>query len=95
MDLPPKMEVDLESQTTRYEYDPWLLDDHPLRSHPTECIPGLGPFISESFVSLRKQWKQSLLRAIALVILCLLAFQLIQLSHVWWGKTYLDQQSPV
>ncbi|KAJ5325452.1 uncharacterized protein N7506_008554 [Penicillium brevicompactum] len=43
-DLPETF--DLESN--RYEYDPWLLDDHPLRSYPTECIPGLGAYLDET-----------------------------------------------
>ncbi|KAJ5342614.1 hypothetical protein N7541_011738 [Penicillium brevicompactum] len=35
-------------ECNRYEYDPWLLDDHPLRSYPTECIPGLGAYLDET-----------------------------------------------
>lgn len=68
--LPPKGELDLESNT-RYEYDPWLLDDHPLRSHPTECIPGLGSFLAEWLVSVQKRWKEILLRAMCLMLACL------------------------
>lgn len=37
-----------ETESSIYEYDPWLLDDHPLRSYPTECIPGLGTYLDES-----------------------------------------------
>lgn len=70
MELPPKIEVDLESNV-RYEYDPWLLDDHPLRSYPTECIPGLGAIIAEGCTSVRNRWKECLLRAVFLVIACL------------------------
>ncbi|KAJ5081858.1 hypothetical protein NUU61_010122 [Penicillium alfredii] len=55
---------------TQYEYDPWLLDDHPLRSYPTECIPGLLPFLGEWGQSLRKRWKASLLRAGCLLLAC-------------------------
>lgn len=51
-----KYELDLE----RCDYDPWLLEDHPLRSHPTECIPGLGDFLAEKLASARS--KQFLLR---------------------------------
>ncbi|KAJ5215683.1 uncharacterized protein N7498_002090 [Penicillium cinerascens] len=74
--LSPKGELDLESNT-RYEYDPWLLDDHPLRSHPTECIPGLGSFLAEWLVSVQKRWKEILLRAMCLILTCLAAFQLL------------------
>lgn len=70
MELPSK-EMDLESNPVQYEYDPWLLDDHPLRSHPTVCIPGLGALISEGFVAARKEWKQCLIRGVGLVVACL------------------------
>jgi hypothetical protein len=56
---------DLESN--RLEYDPWLLDDHPLRSYPTECIPGLGGYLDES---LGKR-KKAFIRAGCLVLGCL------------------------
>jgi len=65
-----KEELDIESNV-RYEYDPWLLDDHPLRSHPTECIPGLGSFISEWLVSVQKRWKETLVRATCLILACM------------------------
>ncbi|KAJ5758536.1 hypothetical protein N7520_005692 [Penicillium odoratum] len=78
MELPPKIEADLESNLAPYEYDPWLLDDHPLRSYPTECIPGLGPIIAEGLTSVRNRWKECLLRAVCLVITCLAAFQCLQ-----------------
>ncbi|KAJ6086241.1 hypothetical protein N7486_010522 [Penicillium sp. IBT 16267x] len=77
MELPPKIEVDLESNVI-YEYDPWLLDDHPLRSYPTECIPGLGAIITEGYTSVRNHWKECMLRAVCLVIACFAAFQCLQ-----------------
>ncbi|CAG7983032.1 unnamed protein product [Penicillium salamii] len=67
-----KEAIDLES--SRYEYDPWLLDDHPLRSYPTECIPGLGAYLEESI----GRRKKALLRAGCLLFGCLAAFQLIR-----------------
>ncbi|CAG8284710.1 unnamed protein product [Penicillium olsonii] len=67
-----KEAIDLESN--RYEYDPWLLDDHPLRSYPTECIPGLGAYLDESI----GKGKKALLRVGCLLIGCLAAFQLIR-----------------
>lgn len=62
-DLPETF--DLESN--RYEYDPWLLDDHPLRSYPTECIPGLGGYLDETIGKRTK----ALLRAGGILIGCL------------------------
>jgi hypothetical protein len=67
----PKQESDNQPATVQYEYDPWLLDDHPLRSHPTECIPGLGAFLSEWFTSLQYRWKETLFRAGCLLLACL------------------------
>lgn len=69
--VPPEESKDIESSLARYEYDPWLLDDHPLRSHPTECIPGLGSFIGEWYISIQKRWKETLLRAGCLLLACL------------------------
>ncbi|KAJ5666346.1 uncharacterized protein N7477_008794 [Penicillium maclennaniae] len=62
----------------RYEYDPWLLDDHPLRTHPTECIPGLGTFLAEWLVSTQKRWKETLIRATCLILACLATFQCLR-----------------
>ncbi|OOQ88159.1 hypothetical protein PEBR_14103 [Penicillium brasilianum] len=77
----PKEELAMQPVTVRYEYDPWLLDDHPLRSHPTECIPGLGTFLSEWCASLQCRWKEILLRTGCLLLACLAAFQCLNLFH--------------
>lgn len=70
MDLPPKLEVDIEANSGIYEYDPWLLEDHPLRSHPSQCIPGLGDVFTDFYVHLKKHAKY-LIRAVILVVGCL------------------------
>ncbi|KAJ5753387.1 uncharacterized protein N7511_007540 [Penicillium nucicola] len=66
-----KTSLDLESN--KLEYDPWLLEDHPLRSYPTECIPGLSTYLYGLYqsCSLRKTF----VRAAVLVLGCLAAFQ--------------------
>lgn len=66
-----KENLEIQPASVRYEYDPWLLDDHPLRSHPTECIPGLGQFFGESLTSLQLRWKETLIRAGCLLLACL------------------------
>lgn len=66
-----KENLEIEPNVIRYEYDPWLLDDHPLRSHPTECIPGLGSFFAEWYISVQKCWMATLLRAVCLILACL------------------------
>ncbi|KAJ6030826.1 uncharacterized protein N7446_000107 [Penicillium canescens] len=67
--------LDLESN--KLEYDPWLLEDHPLRSHPTECIPGLSPYLYGIYQSL--SLSKAFVRAAALVLGCLAAFQCFRL----------------
>jgi len=57
----------LDLENNRFEYDPWLLDDHPLRSYPTECIPGLGAYLDESI----GKRKKGFLRAGCLLLGCL------------------------
>lgn len=65
----PKETFVLESNT-RFEYDPWLLDDHPLRSYPTECIPGLSPYLDEYYESIGKR-RAIFFRAACLILGCL------------------------
>ncbi|KAF4767088.1 hypothetical protein HAV15_009937 [Penicillium sp. str.  len=68
-----KETFDLESNT-RFDCDPWLLDDHPLRSYPTECIPGLSLYLDEYYESIGKR-RAILFRAACLILGCLAAFQ--------------------
>ncbi|KGO48984.1 hypothetical protein PEX1_074440 [Penicillium expansum] len=68
--------LDLESNT-QFEYDPWLLDDHPLRSYPTECIPGLSLYLDEYYESIGKR-RAILFRAGCLILGCLAAFQCLR-----------------
>ncbi|KAJ5805298.1 hypothetical protein N7474_011185 [Penicillium riverlandense] len=56
------------------EYQPWLLDDHPLRSYPTQCIPGLGPVVRNGFKSFRLRWKEHSLRAVCLILASFAAY---------------------
>lgn len=67
----PKGELSKEELLTTgslQEYQPWLLDDHPLRSYPTQCIPGLGPLLRNGFKSFQMRWKEYSLRAVCLVL---------------------------
>ncbi|KAF3394621.1 hypothetical protein F1880_004675 [Penicillium rolfsii] len=77
----PEHERGDQTAPGHYEYDVWLLDDHPLRSHPTECIPGLETFLSEWSTSLQHRWKETLFRAGCLLLVCLAAFQCLHLLH--------------
>ncbi|OQE81600.1 hypothetical protein PENNAL_c0040G10705 [Penicillium nalgiovense] len=72
-----KEALELESDT-RFEYDPWLLDDHPLRSYPTECVPGLSHYLHEYNESIGKR-RAILFRTGCLILGCLAAFQCLRL----------------
>ncbi|KAJ5780135.1 hypothetical protein N7457_005295 [Penicillium paradoxum] len=88
MEVSKEALLDLESNT-KIEYDPWLLDDHPLRSYPTECIPGLSAYLDES---LGKR-KAVFLRAGCLIIACLAAFQCLRLLPTNSKTTLLPHES--
>ncbi|KAJ5407718.1 hypothetical protein N7509_001601 [Penicillium cosmopolitanum] len=82
----PKTEQDIIPDSMRYEYDPWLLDDHPLRSHPTVCIPGLGTFIAEWYASVERRWKDGLFRVGCILLACFAAFKCLQALPSVGGK---------
>ncbi|KAI2712139.1 hypothetical protein CBS147332_5775 [Penicillium roqueforti] len=80
-------DLDLEANT-RLEYDPWLLDDHPLRSYPTECIPGLSLYLDEYYESIGKR-RALLFRAGCLILGCLVAFQCLR-----WLPIHITRTGP-
>ncbi|KAJ5437639.1 hypothetical protein N7445_006183 [Penicillium cf. griseofulvum] len=81
----PKENLDLESNA-QFEYDPWLLDDHPLRSHPTECIPALSLYLDEYYKSIGTR-RAMLFRVGCLVFGCLAAFQCLRLLSINMKQT--------
>jgi hypothetical protein len=65
------------------EYDSvsWgLLEDHPLRSYPTECFPGLLSCIVGYFAALRKRWAERVFSLICLFLMFLYVFTQIHNS---------------
>ncbi|KAJ5822434.1 hypothetical protein N7447_004774 [Penicillium robsamsonii] len=80
-----KETLDLESNT-QFEYDPWLLEDHPLRSYPTECIPGLSLYLNEYYESIGKR-KAVLFRAGYIILGCLAVFQCLRLLPINMKQT--------
>ncbi|KAJ5172867.1 hypothetical protein N7492_005460 [Penicillium capsulatum] len=68
-----KYDLDLE----RYDFDPWLLEDHPLRSHPTECIPGLTDFLADKLAFARS--KQFLCRLGSVIFVCIAVIQCVRI----------------
>jgi hypothetical protein len=60
------------------DYDVMLLDDHPLRSYPTECIPGLSVYMEQWYTAARKSASERIFRS-ACVLLVILY---VNLSHL-------------
>lgn len=47
----------------------WLLDDHPLRSYPTECCPGVLDFIRGGYCAARKNWSERVFRVVCFLLI--------------------------
>ncbi|KAJ5604416.1 hypothetical protein N7510_009570 [Penicillium lagena] len=88
----PKSELSKEelftAKSSLQEYQPWLLDDHPLRSYPTQCIPGLGPVLRSGFKSFRVRWKEHSLRAVCLILASL--YVVVLATHAAYLLTPFD-----
>ncbi|OJJ32384.1 hypothetical protein ASPWEDRAFT_175663 [Aspergillus wentii DTO 134E9] len=68
-------------------YDPWLLEDHPLRSYPTECCPGLLMYLQTWYAAVRKNWGERIFRVVCLLV----ALQFLAILP--YGITYLIPKS--
>ncbi|KAL2820395.1 hypothetical protein BJX63DRAFT_312846 [Aspergillus granulosus] len=71
------------SYTSSYSWV--LLEDHPLRSHPSEveCHPGILSFSRKCVVRLRRRWRESVLPLLCLVLIFVVIVQfLLQLPRV-------------
>ncbi|GLA91198.1 altered inheritance of mitochondria protein 6 [Aspergillus tubingensis] len=72
------------------EYDAYswvLLEDHPLRSHPTECCPGVLWVLRKCCVAVTKRWSDRALTLICLFLMFLVAIQFLSLLP--YGVSYL------
>lgn len=56
------------------DYDPLLLEDHPLRGYPRELPPGLDLFVQNWYHTIRKNWRERLFRAVCLLLIFLYVF---------------------
>ncbi|KAL4968512.1 uncharacterized protein BDV14DRAFT_143310 [Aspergillus stella-maris] len=82
----PDVEVlgDTEQLLEVKEYDKYswvLLDDHPLRSHPTEanCHPDIAIFASRCLVALKRRWRERGLPLLCLVMMIFVVIQVLML----------------
>jgi hypothetical protein len=73
MALPPSAD-DLEDQDS---YELLLLDDHPLRSYPTQCCPGLRLYLRAWYATVRKNWGERIFRIVCLLLMSLYVIILI------------------
>ncbi|PWY71679.1 hypothetical protein BO70DRAFT_321036 [Aspergillus heteromorphus CBS 117.55] len=72
------------------EYDEYswvLLEDHPLRSHPTQCCPGLLWLLQRFCAAVRRRWSDRVLSLICLFLMFLVAIQFLSLLP--YGVSYL------
>ncbi|RAK97251.1 uncharacterized protein BO80DRAFT_467988 [Aspergillus ibericus CBS 121593] len=81
------------------EYDEYswvLLEDHPLRSAPTECCPGILWVIHRCYAAVSKRWSDRALSLICLFLMFLVAIQFLSLlpygvSYVFLRDEYKEQ----
>lgn len=59
--------ADVEN-TACLEYDPLLLDDHPLRAYPGECFPGLIPSLRSYYKTSRGSWSERVFCVVCLLL---------------------------
>ncbi|KAE8378341.1 hypothetical protein BDV26DRAFT_190977 [Aspergillus bertholletiae] len=81
-------------QDKEYDSYSWeLLDDHPLRSHPAECIPGLTSYVARHFAFLRKQWTELVFPLVCLFLMFLIVIQFV--AALPFGLTYIIFRSGI
>ncbi|PYH44209.1 uncharacterized protein BP01DRAFT_299214 [Aspergillus saccharolyticus JOP 1030-1] len=73
-----------------------LLDDHPLRSHPTECRPGLWTMLQQCYVSVRDQWGDRIFSFTCLLLMFGVMVQFLSLlpngiSYIFFREHYSAQ----
>ncbi|PYI08527.1 hypothetical protein BO78DRAFT_416698 [Aspergillus sclerotiicarbonarius CBS 121057] len=81
------------------EYDEYswvLLEDHPLRSPPTECCPGILWVIHRCCAAVSKRWSDRALSLISLFLMFLVAIQFLSLlpygvSYIFLRDQYREQ----
>ncbi|KAJ9300794.1 hypothetical protein DTO271G3_1958 [Paecilomyces variotii] len=99
----PVRQGDLETG----DYNVMLMDDHPLRSYPTECVPGLSIYMGEWYTAAKKNATERVFRysCVLLVTLGLIqcitivakgAMFLLPVDHDWKtvGWEDFEQWSP-
>ncbi|BAE59857.1 unnamed protein product [Aspergillus oryzae RIB40] len=78
------------------EYDSYsweLLEDHPLRSHPTECIPGLSSYVAKYLAILKRRWTERIFPIVCLILMFLIVIQF--LAALPYGLTYIVFRSGI
>ncbi|KAE8131169.1 hypothetical protein BDV38DRAFT_290623 [Aspergillus pseudotamarii] len=78
------------------EYDSYsweLLENHPLRYHPDECIPGLSSYIARYLAILKRRWTERIFPLICLFLMFLIVVQF--LAALPYGLTYIVFRSGI
>ncbi|PYH90767.1 hypothetical protein BO71DRAFT_67242 [Aspergillus ellipticus CBS 707.79] len=83
--------------TDEYDEYSWvLLEAHPLRSHPTQCCPGLLWLLQRFCAAVRRRWSDRVLSLICLFLMFLVAIQFLSLlpygvSYIFLHDEYREQ----
>ncbi|KAE8149352.1 hypothetical protein BDV25DRAFT_130458 [Aspergillus avenaceus] len=64
-----------------------LLEDHPLRSYPRDCFPGLAVYVSGYLAALKKRWSESVFPLVCLFLMFMVVIQF--LATLPYGLTYI------
>lgn len=62
------------------DYDPWLLDDHPLRGYPTEC-GGLVLVMRNCVQAAKRNWNGRVFQVVCFLVIIL---YVCPTCHPWW-----------
>ncbi|KAL5362563.1 hypothetical protein BJX96DRAFT_154165 [Aspergillus floccosus] len=81
------------------EYSWMLLEDHPLRSHPTDCWPDVFAFLGRCYTALKQRWTERLFPVLCLFLMFTMVVQFIAslpygVSHLLL-RTELDELGAV
>ncbi|RJE22480.1 hypothetical protein PHISCL_05166 [Aspergillus sclerotialis] len=71
------------------DYDPWLLEDHPLRTPPTECCPGASYLLRSCYHAAKRNWGGWMFRLVCFLLVLLVVLQ--SLAVIPYGISYIPK----
>lgn len=77
------------------DYDPWLLEDHPLRSPPTECCPAVSCFFRSCYHAVKNNWSERVFRLVCVLLILLYVYSLFKFVGWLMGRTDIQPSNRV